>query len=545
MSEGERAIEREGLVRGLEAHQLELMEQNSHLRETYLKLEEAASRYADLYDFAPVAYCTVSPQGVVLEANLGSARLFGTERSALVGRSLLTLVQSRDAGLVVEHLRRCVTEPDVRSEMTLNDSTTLIEMISSSMREPEQGFRTVLTDITNRKQAEEALRSSVRMRQDFLAIVSHDLRNPLNTILMGAELLLRRSPTTERRTVGRKQLESIKIASRRMTRLLADLLDLSSMDAGHLSIDSQRHDVSELLDSTLELAAPLAAEKSLRLMPLPLERPLVARCDRERTIQAMLNLLTNAVKFTPTGGTITIEAHPHPEGIVLAVRDSGVGISAEQLPNLFRPYWQADKTVRIGTGLGLSIAKGIIECHGGHIWAESTRGVGSAFFFTLPASELAAEPRVEKPIITFAPRLTVHAPLLLVDDEEAPREALTDLLQAEGYRVATATNGHEALELLSTIKPFVVLLDLSMPEMNGVQFLEVRKRDPMLSEVPVILLSGEASAATAEQYPKTLWVQKPVGMSELLEVINAEAERQGQQRATRIAGPRSAVMQGL
>ncbi len=380
---------RERLIRDLEEHQFELEVQNRQLRETQTLLEAAARRYADLYDSAPAAYCTLSPAGVVLDVNQSCAKLLCSDRAALEGHPLVEMIVSEDHRAFLDHMLACRTaEEDQSVELHLKPSRgpfMVVQLISSPAHGQQKGFCSVLSDITDRKRAEETMRMALRMRQDFMAIVAHDLRNPLNTILLATDALLRRAPVQERRSVGRFQLETMKDATRRMTRILADLLDISSMDAGHLSIDPGQHDIRELINVSISLVGPSAAEKEQQVVQLG-AGTLFAWCDRERTVQMLLNLLTNAVKFTPKGGTITLEAHSNAEGVLVEVRDTGAGIEPQQLPLLFHPYWQADKRLKIGTGLGLSIAKGIVEGHGGRIWAESTRGVGSVFCFTLPTA---------------------------------------------------------------------------------------------------------------------------------------------------------------
>ncbi len=534
MNTGVSHDERRNLIEALEENQTELEFQNHQLRLAEQRLEESAARYSDLYDFAPVSYCNLSRTGELLEANLICARLFGFDRNKLVGQSLMQFVAGDDLRLLMNHLSACESgSNEVMTELTLTlrlRAPVIVELISSPLRRGTPGYRTVITDITTRKKNEAASRASERMREDFLSIISHDLRNPLNAILMAAEVLMRRAPTGERRSAGRKQLETIKDSSRRMTRLLSDLLDLSSMDAGHLLIEPRRNDSDALISSVLKLVAPLAAEKNIALVHRRNTAGLVVFSDRERTIQVLLNLLTNALKFTAEDGTVTIESHPHPTGVVIAVRDTGIGISPEQLMTLFRPYWQADKTVKIGTGLGLSIAKGIAECHGGQIWAESRLGKGSAFFFTLPRSDLPPDPMPSKPSPSLSP-MNRKRKVLLIDDDEETRESLAQLLESEGYQVTTAKNGRAALECLRGLEPdpFVILLDLVMPVMNGVQFLEHRRVDRALSKIPVIVISGQAdSKRLARSYEATEWAEKPVVLRTLLGHLEATWSNQRQ-----------------
>jgi signal transduction histidine kinase len=225
---------------------------------------------------------------------------------------------------------------------------------------------------------------ATRARENTLAIVSHDLRNPLSSVLMALTLLLR-IPERRKPPVLVAELERIVRGANRMNRLIQDLLDTASIDAGHLSVEPSALDVTIEVFEALEAVRPLADGKSLRLdSDLPKDLPLVFG-DGPRLQQVFGNLLGNATKFTPTGGTITIGATRSGDVVTFSVADTGPGIAAAELPRLFDRFWQAPRTARLGTGLGLFIAQGIVEAHGGKLWVESELGVGSTFFFTLPA----------------------------------------------------------------------------------------------------------------------------------------------------------------
>lgn len=489
-------------------------------------LEVSCARYDDLYDFSPVAFCTISHTGHLIEVNLSGAQLLGMERVKLSGQSLSQFVLSEDHPAFENHLTRCESsEPEVVTELRLSvklGPPLTVEVYSAPMKGQAKHYRTVLTDVTGRRRAEDAFRNSVRIREDFLTIISHDLRNPLNTITMATEMLLRRAPAEERRSAGRLQLENIKTATRRMTKLLSDLLDLSSMDAGHLVIEQKPHDASRLMQAAIEVMAPMAAPKSIALTVTPQAQPLVAFCDRERVLQVLMVLITNALKSTPAGGSITLSASANAHGVVLSVKDTGGGMPAEQIPTLFRPYWQVDKTIKIGTGLGLSIAKGIVECHGGRIWAETARGEGSTFSFTLPASDLQpveSEGPVEGSTALVSPSGAKR--VLIVDDEDGARDALAHLLESEGYDVVSAENGRAAIDVLRGLgpDPFCIVLALVMPEMDGVQFLERRRLDPVISRIPVIIVAGQSSRSLSKSYARTSWLEKPIVLNALLEQL--------------------------
>ena len=246
---------------------------------------------------------------------------------------------------------------------------------------------------------------SLRAREDLLAIVSHDLRNPLGVVLASSALLLKSSlppdlPGKEGR--ARRQIEAIERAGNRMNRLIRDLLDFAAIQAGHLSVSSHPREVGAIVREVLDALEPLAAAKTIKLVDgSPESSRLCISCDHDRVIQLFSNVVGNAVKFTPEGGTVTLRAEPDDAMVRFAVADDGPGIAIEELPYVFDRYYQARRRNRDGIGLGLSIARGIVEAHGGRIWVESPTAAGhqtghqaphegrggTTFFFTLPAPQ--------------------------------------------------------------------------------------------------------------------------------------------------------------
>lgn len=226
---------------------------------------------------------------------------------------------------------------------------------------------------------------AAQVRDQVLGFVAHDLRNPLAAIMMQASLLQRSGAQPERRS--RKPGEMIQRAATRMSRLIQDILEVSRMEGGHLSVEQERVPVQQVVSEAVEAQRPLASAAAIDLQ---LELPSgVAEvwADRDRILQVFENLIGNAVKFTKPGGRITCGAAPHDGAVVFWVADTGAGISAEEMPHVFDRFWQARKARRAGAGLGLQIARGIVEAHGGRIWVESTLEVGTTFRFTLPAAE--------------------------------------------------------------------------------------------------------------------------------------------------------------
>jgi signal transduction histidine kinase len=222
-----------------------------------------------------------------------------------------------------------------------------------------------------------------RRRQDVLAMVSHDLRSPLNAILFVAQSMMRTPEGEDRRKGDRHKAEIVRRCAERMDRMIQDLLDMSSIEAGHLSVDVRSTTLAPVLKEAVESALDAAQAKRQRVeVRLPPESLIVA-CDGYRIIQVVSNLLSNAIKFTPAGGSISVTAEHGPDGAVVRVTDTGPGIPEASVPHLFQRYWRAPQATSKGTGLGLFIAKGIIEAHGGAIGVELRPGLGATFYFTL------------------------------------------------------------------------------------------------------------------------------------------------------------------
>jgi signal transduction histidine kinase len=235
-------------------------------------------------------------------------------------------------------------------------------------------------------------RRAARAREDLLAVVSHDLKNPLGVVQLGAALLLRGAAKGPGGESVAKQATRIQDATDRMSRLISDLLDWGRLEAGALPLELGEHPVAELLTEALDAIRPLAEAKGLQLhLDVP-PGDVRARCDRMRVLQVLGNLLGNAVKFTPSGGHVTVGGEARGGEVALRVSDTGTGIPPDALPHIFDRYWQARDAASRGTGLGLAIAKGLVEAHGGTLHAESTLGEGTTLTFILSAAGATVAP---------------------------------------------------------------------------------------------------------------------------------------------------------
>ena len=544
------AVGEAAAVHELRVHQIELEMQNRELREAQQQLEESRSRYADLYDLAPIGYCTIDKQGVVREANIEAARLLGTHRAYLTGRPLSAVVTT-DLRRFRDHLDECLTKrarATCQLALTRNGGTTLIVQLVSTplttLGAATAACLTTLTDVSELKRSEERLgmlsavgdrlaasldyrttlpavaellvplladvafidvaaadgrverfsrhgvdvvsdpaltpqaevlrtrtplcvaaagrvtlqsalgttqrrepsiagvtsgslmlvpliareralgvltcmvgssgrprspaelglaqdvaarltmaveqaqlyheaQEAIRAREDIVAVVSHDLANPLHGIRLNCEHLLAH-PARDDRREGRKQLDAMARGITRMAQMIGQLSEMARIEAGHLTLMRADHPIDALLDDALDLVRPLAERKRLSLRAPSRLPAAVVFADGERIAQVLSNLLGNAIRFSPDGGAVTLEAVVRGDVVRVAVSDRGPGIAPAQLGHIFERYWRSDERRRNGSGLGLYIAKSIVEAHGGRIGVDSVLDEGTTVWFTLP-----------------------------------------------------------------------------------------------------------------------------------------------------------------
>jgi signal transduction histidine kinase/CheY-like chemotaxis protein len=322
---------------------------------------------------------------------------------------------------------------------------------------------------------QEALRRAVRTRDDVLATVAHDLRNPISVIAIAANALSHRV----RDPLARRPIEAIVKGVQRSERLIRDLLDLGAIESGRFSIERRSVDVADTVLAALELQHVLAAERSIILAPdLSPDLPTV-ESDTERLLQILENLIGNALKFTGPGGSVVVGASHQDAQVTFWVKDTGEGISPEQIPHLFDRYWQANGGDRRGSGLGLAICKGIVETHGGRIWVTSTLGAGTTVFFTIPAS-------LDRP----STGSSEVADILLVDDRRENLLSLAAVLDDPRYHLVTATSGEEALSMSLRQQFSVALIDIAMPQMNGLEVAVHLKELERSRDTPIIFITA-------------------------------------------------------
>ena len=366
------------------------------------------------------------------------------------------------------------------------------------------------------------------LKSEFLASMSHELRTPLNAIIGFAGLLDEES-AGKLNDEQKSYVQHVARASGHLLDLINDILDLSKIEAGYLELHPATFPMAGALAEVLSTTWPLARAKNIRLN-VDRNSPFMVHADRIRFKQILYNLLSNAIKFTPKGGEVGMTCAEDDAFLTVAVYDTGIGIPAQERDAIFEKFHQvstASKEGRAGTGLGLTITKRLVEQHGGRIWVESETGAGSRFQFTLPvqpegyAKPAQAGPVAAAPVEQLNPnaaRLTAA----VVEDNPANR-ALFEIMLKPTYRVVTYGTGPEALEAFTREPPDVVIMDIALPGMSGLEVLKRLRADSLLKSVPVIAVSAHAMSGDREKFLAAgfdEYLPKPIaGRAVLLEAL--------------------------
>ena len=455
-------------------------------------LRESEAKYRSLFTSIDEGFCIIE---VLFDGPLPIDYVFrelnpAFERhTGLVdvnGRRIRELVPDHDAHWFEIYGRVALTGESVRIQRPATALGRFYDVCAFRVGAPEQHLVAVLfNDITERKRVEERLRESDRRKDEYLAMLGHELRNPLGVIRNATELLKRNEPEDPRL---RRVYELLDRQSAHMSRIIDGLLDVSRIARGKINLELGVIDLRGVVERVLDTWASSFTTRGLVLRAALGPQPLWITGDDARLVQVFDNLVGNALKFTPAG-TIDVAVQREGERAVVRIRDTGLGIPQARLSSIFEPFEQEAQDVARsagGLGLGLSLAKGIVELHQGSIEAHSAGpGTGTEIVVYLPLAPA--------PVEAAEPDRSAAAPprrVLVVEDNVDAAEMLRELLALWGHDVTVATTGHEALETLGRREVDVVLCDLGIPDMSGYEVARAVRADAALRGMPLVALTG-------------------------------------------------------
>ncbi len=481
------------------------------------------------------AILTIDTDGRIATSNAGAASVLGYREDDLVGQPTRILFTPEDvaADLPRRELSRAGARgsgDDERWYVRKDGSTFWGSGLVTPLLDEGgrlRGYTKVVRDMTERKRAEEALLEADRRKDEFLAMLAHELRNPLSAINNAAELSRHREISPDQVEWTR---EIISNQVKHLTRLVDDLLDVSRITLRKVRLKPEPVDLAAILSRAVEATAPSFAGRGhdLRFDPGPGSLPIEG--DPTRLEQVFVNLLTNAGKYTEPGGTIALSAAREGDAMVVRVRDNGVGIDPEMLARVFDLFAQVDRSLdrtQGGLGIGLTIARRLVELHGGTIEVASDGpGLGSEFTVRLPATRASGLPqpqaRPDRPARSARPGCRV----LVVDDNRASAGVLAELLKLSGYDVRKVHDGREAIAEVHVRRPEIVLLDIGLPDMDGYQVAEHLRRQEGLKDLTIIAITGygeEQAQRRSREAGFDYHLVKPVDYEVLLELLDSRA----------------------
>ncbi len=473
--------------------------------------------------------------GKITDANAEAERVFGWTRNELIGKDITFLIPEDEAGRARELRSRCLEKGGLRNVETVKHNKRgqrMPMLLTLSVLNDQEGKPVAIAsspkDISDRKRAEETAREAVRKRDQFLAMLSHELRNPLGAALNATYILDCVAPDRVAESLnevrGVIQRQVLQVA-----RLLDDLLDVARVTQGRIEIRRQIIDVTKLVNDAVEAVRPVLDAKGHQVQLDVANYPIYIEGDAARILQIQENLLTNAAKYTPPNGTIQLSLVKEDEEAVLRVRDNGTGIPPEMLESIFDMFVQSDNTLsrsQGGMGLGLTLVKKLVEMHGGRVTAQSPGlGQGSDFIVRLPIVN--EPPVVEKSEMDQFQGSASQSPrhIVLVEDNDDSREMLATLLKLDGHQVTVAADGRVGLEMILHQRPDVAIVDVGLPQMSGLEIAR-EVRDVLGKDVRLVALTGYGRSEDQEAVKRSgfdVHLVKPLKPMQLRKVLNSFA----------------------
>jgi PAS domain S-box-containing protein len=512
------------------------------------RAEADRARLAAIVESSDDAIVSKSLEGIIRTWNAGAERLFGWTAAEAVGRSITLIIPPErhdEETAILNRLRRGERIEHFETVRVAKDGRHLnISLTVSPIRDDAGhiiGASKIARDVTERKRIESErnrlyaeLREEDRRKGEFIALLAHELRNPLAPIRNGLQVmrLAGGSPdaVAQARDIMERQLGH-------MVRIINDLLDVSRISRNKMELHRARVLLADVVSSALETTQPLIEEAGHQLaVSLPPE-PVFLDADLTRLAQVLGNLLSNSAKYTSRGGKVWLTAQRRGGEVVVWVRDTGIGIPADDLPRVFDMFSQVDRSIERtagGLGIGLALVKGLVEMHGGTVRAESEgAGKGSTFTVRLPLPGNPARAAAGAPAGDTPRAARPQRRVLVVDDKRDSAESMAELLRLLGDEVATAHDGLRAVEVAESFRPEVILMDIGMPRLNGYEATRRIREQPWGKGITIIAVTGwgqEVDRRQSREAGCNGHLVKPVGLADLeglLATLKGRAEHGG------------------
>jgi len=492
-------------------------------------LRQSEERYHLLFDSNPHPVWVYELKTLaILDVNPSAVQNYGYSREEFLSLTIKDIRPPEDVPALLESAAKAPpgTETAGVWKHRKKDGTLIdVEITSRPLVYDGRDARLVVaTDVSVRKRAENALvrakeeaERTSKFKDQFLSTMSHELRTPLNAVLGFSDLLAdeRYGPLNEKQ---RRYIDHIHTGGKHLLTLISDILDLSKIEAGRMELALESISVDATFAEVLSVMQPLADRKS-HALTANAKRGLVVRADATRLKQVLMNLLGNAIKFTPNSGRIELTARLEDGKVRVEVRDSGPGIAPEEQKRIFEAFYRLRESGKKteGTGLGLAITQRLVELHGGELNLQSQVGQGSRFYFSLPTADSAREVLSRK--TETSPRAVGSRRILVIEDDRATAQLIHSQLSSAGYQVTLCEEPQKAVEIAAQLRPNAITLDIVMKPKNGWEILIQLKRDPRTAQIPLIVVSIVDQPSMGMLLGADEYLVKPVDKMTLLGAI--------------------------
>jgi two-component system, chemotaxis family, CheB/CheR fusion protein len=502
------------------------------------RAERAQATLAAIVESSEDAIVSKDLYGRIMTWNVGAERLFGYRQEEVIGKSITLIIPPDRTGEEAAILQRIRNGERVEHYETVrvrkDGSHVDISLTVSPVKSADGtivGASKIARDITERKRMESQLLEADRQKDNFIAILAHELRNPLSPIRNAVKILEIERPDDHDLLT---YCDLIDKEAMQINRLLDDLLDISRIATGKLSFQKEPIDIATTVNAAVETSRPMINEAGHNLRISFPAQSLTVEADPMRLAQVFSNLLNNASKFTESGGDILVDVERQDGHAIVRIKDSGIGMSPELLRKVFDMFFQGDTSAARspgGLGLGLTLARDIVEFHGGSIEARSDGpGRGSEFIVTLPLANLggvvSADVAPSDPVTTAASQGRSGTRIVVVDDNKSHALSLQKLLQAMGHEVRVAYDGASAMKIITNFVPDFALIDLGLPRITGYDLARWLREQPQLQEVTLIAQTGwgrEKDRQQARDAGYDHHLVKPIDPQQLAAIL-AESE---------------------